>query len=151
MRGYPQTGTEGEPGVAHLWVIEAPFYFLDKFCLRAGLARDSAVPLVFAFQPDRFADARLVYPGAKCPYPEPWVKVLARLYLHNISFKIYQATGAEDHMTSLTLLEPAIDIELHNILGFAAHEKTSQLQRYKKMLHRVFFLLENIRNAETQD
>lgn len=132
--------------IQYLWVIEAPFYFLDKFCLHVGLARDSAVPVVFTLQPDRFADARLVYPGAKCLHPEAWLKVFALLYLHNISFKIYHATGREDHLTSLTLLEPAIDNELSDILGFAAREKISELQRYKKMLRRVFALLENMRS-----
>ncbi len=132
--------------IQYLWVIEAPFYFLDKFCLHVGLERDSAVPLVFTLQPDRFADARLVYPGAKCPLPEAWLKVFALLYLHNISFRIYQATGREDHLTSLTLLEPAIDNELSDILGFAAREKIAQLQHYKQMLRRVFALLENMRS-----
>ncbi len=137
--------------VIDFWVIEAPLYFLDKFCMHAGLERDSAVPLVFSLQQDRFAEARLVFPGARCPHPEPWLKVLALLYLHNISFKIYQATGNEGHWTSLTLLEPAIDTELGDILGFAAGEKISQLKMYKQMLGRVFKLLENMRSAEAQD
>lgn len=132
----------------YLWVIEAPFYFLNKFCLLAGLERDSAVPIVFTLLPDWFAEARLVYPGPKCQQPEEWLKVFSLLYLHNISFKIYQATGREDHLTSLTLLEPAIDNELSDILGVAAKEKISQLQGYTQMLRRVFDLLENMRSAE---
>lgn len=134
------SSTEGVDG-EYLWLIQAPYYYLDRFCLAAGLGRDSAVPVVFTLHADRFAEARLTYPGAKCPFPEAWVKVLALLYLHNIPFKIYQATGREDVLTSLTLIEPSIDRELHAILGFAAREKIRQLQRYKMLLERAFQLL----------
>ncbi len=127
-----------------LWIIQAQYYYLDQFCLQAGLEPDSAVPLVFTLNLDRFAEARLTLPGAKCTSPEAWIKVLALLYVHSVSFKIYQATGTEDDISSLTLIEPSIARELEEILGMAAGKKVLELRRSKTLLDRAFSLLENM-------
>lgn len=129
------------PQEQDLWIIEAPYHFLDQFCLYAGLGRDSAIPLVFTTRPDRFADARLTYPGAQCNQPETWLKVLALLYLHHIPFKLYKATGRQDRLTSLALLRPAMDHELETILGHAARAKIDELKTYKEMLDKAFDLI----------
>jgi len=137
----PVTASENSEG-AYLWIIEAQFDFLDRFCLEAGLGRDSAVPLVFTLPPDRFAPARLTFPGHKCQRPEAWLKVLGLLYLHHIPFKIYQATGQEEFPTSLTQLKPSIDHELGELLGLAALDKIQQLRNYDRILRMVFTRLE---------
>ena len=139
---YLPVSATGNPGGPYLWIIEAQFDFLDRFCLAAGLDRDSAVPLVFTLPPDRFAAARLTYPGAKCQRPEAWLKVLGLLYLHHVPFRIYQATGREDFPTSLTQLSPAIDRELGELLGLVAHRRIGQLQSYTRMLQWMFGRLE---------
>ena len=138
----PVTASENSEG-AYLWIIEAQFDFLDRFCLEAGLGRDSAVPLVFTLPPDRFAPARLTYPSAHCPRPEPWLKVLGLLHLRRIAFTLYQATGRHGALTSLTQLRPAIDGELNALLGFAAQGRIGQLQVYSQMLERMFAKLES--------
>jgi len=144
----PVTASENSEG-AYLWIIEAQFDFLDRFCLEAGLGRDSAVPLVFTLPPDRFAPARLTFPGHKCQRPEAWLKVLGLLYLHHIPFKIYQATGHEESPTSLTQLKPPLDRELEELLGLAAHDQINQLQSYTRMLQWVFARLEKASSLYT--
>ena len=139
----PVTATENPEG-GQLWIIEAQFDFLDRFCLAAGLDRDSAVPLVFTLPPDRFAAARLTFPGHKCQRPEAWLKVLGLLYLHHVPFRIYQATGREDFPASLTQLSPAIDRELGELLGLAAKGKISQLGNFSQMLEKVFARLQSL-------
>lgn len=134
--------TEEEPGGRYLWIIEAPFEVLEGFCHQAGLDRDSAVPLTFTLRPERFAAARLTYPGAKCASPEAWLRVLALLHLHHFSYKLYQATGEEGALESLTLLSPSIDRELGDVLGPAARGTIRQLQGYTRMLQEVFARLE---------
>ncbi|MFW6314968.1 MAG: hypothetical protein ACOC0S_05215 [Desulfohalobiaceae bacterium] len=124
-----------------LWIIQAQHYHLDKFCLQAGLGPDSAIPLIFRLEPDPFAEARLTYPGSKCRQPEAWLKVLALLYVHHISFHIYQGAGTEENIYSLTLLRPGIHRDLRAILGFAAQKKVLELQRYEELLERAFRLL----------
>ena len=129
------------PGNDFLWIIEAPLYYLDKYCLTAGLPRDSAVPVVFKINQNRFDDARLTYPGTKCPHHRPWLKVLANLYVGNIAFKLYQGTGCEDCLTSLTLLHPTISKDLHLILGFTAQNEIQRLEKYDHLLKKAFSLL----------
>lgn len=130
------------PGNDFLWIIEAPLYYLNKYSLVAGLPRDSAVPVVFKIHQDKFDDARLTYPGSKCPHRSPWLKVLADLYLNNILFKLYQGTGTEDHFTSLTLLQPYIGQELHCILGFTAENEVWRLKKYNQLIKKAFSLLQ---------
>lgn len=137
----PATTSE-QPEEPCLWIIEAPWEVLEGFCRQAGLDRDSAVPLVFTLRPDRFAAARLTYPSAKCPRPEAWLRVLALLHLHHFRFKLYQATGAEGALESLTLLKPSIDKELGDALGLAARGRIMQLRGYSRMLKDVFAKLE---------
>jgi hypothetical protein len=137
LPAFPE-GQAAEP----LWILEAPWEILDHFSRQAGLGRDSAVPLVFTLKPDRFVEARLTYPSPQCPHPETWLRVLALLYLHHVDFKLYQATGRQGAVTSLTLLKPQIDQELEDLLGIAAQGKIQQLRGYAKMLQRVFRRLE---------
>ena len=134
--------TEEKPSWSYLWIIEAPWEVLDAFCRQAGLDRDSAVPLVFTLRPDRFTAARLTYPSAKCPRPEAWLRVLALLHLHHFRFKLYQATGEEGALESLTLLKPSIDKELGDALGLAVSDRIMQLRGYSRMLKDVFARLE---------
>lgn len=133
---------EERPGVPFLWIIEAPFDILEGFCRQTGLDPDSAIPLVFTLPPERFSPARLTYPGAKCRQPEAWLRVLGLLHVHHVAFKLYQATGREGALTSLTQIRPAIDNELERLLGLAARDKIGQLRHYKRMLERVFTRLE---------
>ncbi len=132
-----------QPMEEYLWIIEAPLEILDRFCRIAGLERDSAIPLVFTLKPDRFADARLTYPSAKCTRPEAWLHVMALLYVHHVSFRLYQATGHQEAITSITLLRPSIDKELEDLLGLAARGKIAQLRGYTKLLQRVFKRLQD--------
>ncbi|MFW6216537.1 MAG: hypothetical protein ACOC3Y_01775 [Desulfohalobiaceae bacterium] len=136
-----------QPGGEYVWIIQSPYYFLDKFCLTAGLQRDSAIPLVYTLDMDPFAEARLTYPGAKCPDPEPWLKVLALLYLHYVPFSLYQGLGSEQEQGYLIRLKPSIDQELLDILGFAAREKIRELQRCKALLRKAFALLNRMHSA----
>lgn len=134
--------SDTHPFIEYLWVIEAPWEVLNTFCRQAGLERDSAVPVVFTLTPDRFADARLTYPSAKCPRPENWLRVLALLYLYHHPFKLYQTTARDGAIQSLTLLKPAIDEDLADMLGLAARGKIEQLRDYARMLQMVFDRLE---------
>ena len=136
-----QDNTPRKSFEAYVWLIEAPLYHLDKYCLQAGLGPDCAVPVIFQVNPDPFSDARLIFPGIKCRLPESWLKVLALLYVHNVSFRLYQGTGSEDHLTSLTLLRPSIHRDLRAILGLAAQKKVLELQEYEDLLNRAFRLL----------
>jgi hypothetical protein len=144
MSEYLPTTRENKPKEEFLWIIEAQHDFLDRFCLVVGLDRDSAVPLIFTLKPDRFAPARLTFPSARCPRPEPWLKVLGLLYLRHTPFKLYQATGQEDALTSLTQLSPAIDRELGELLGLAAKGKIGQLRNFSQMLEKVFARLQSL-------
>ena len=143
MREYDLIEFEKQPAKEYLWIIEAPFEILDRFCRIAGLERDSAIPLVFSLKPDRFADARLTCPSAKCSRPEAWLHVMALLYVHHVSFKLYQAIGRQGAITSITLLRPSIDKELEGLLGLAAQGKIAQLRDYTKLLQWVFKRLED--------
>lgn len=126
------------PLIEYLWVLEAPRWVLEGFCLQAGLQRDSTVPLIFSLNPDPFADARLTYPSVKCPTPEAWLRVMALLYVYHHPFKIYQATARDGELQSLTRIKPPIDKELDDILGLAAQGRIEQLRGYARMLQMVF-------------
>ncbi len=142
-----QSETLRIPDPDYLWIIQAPVYHLDKYSLQAGLGPDSAVPLVFKIKQDPFAEARLTLPGAKCTDPLSWLKVLGLLYINNIPFSIYQGTGTEEHITSLTLLRPGIHQDLRAILGLAAQTKIEELKKYEDLLERAFSLLHNMGTA----
>ncbi len=132
------------PFEAHLWIIEAPYYHLDRYCLKAGLGPDSAIPLIFRINPDPFDQARLTCPGIKCPRPEAWLKVLAFLHLNYVSFKLYQGSGPEDNPESLSLLKPPVHRELRSILGFVAQNKILELEKFEVLLERAFSLLQKV-------
>ncbi len=144
MAGYPKETSNGMPGAGYVWIVQAPYYYLEQFGRIAGLARDSAKPVVFALEPDWFAEARLTYPGSGCDRPETWIKVLALLHLHHVPFKLYLGTGNKDSFSSLVLLRPAVDRELAAILGTAAIQKVIELGRFGEMLDRTFALIENM-------
>ena len=71
------------------------------------------------------------------------------LHLHHVPFKLYQATGVENFLTSLTQLRPAIDRELGELLGLAARDRIGQLRNYERMLQRVFARLESAASVGT--
>ena len=127
-----------KPFDQYLWIIEGPFYYLDKYALQAGLGPDCAIPIIFRVHQDPFDQARLAYPGAKCRQPEAWLKVLALMYVNNVKFRIYQGEGREDNPDCLTLLRPSVHEDLRAILGFAAGKKVSELKRLENILERAF-------------
>ena len=127
-----------------LWIIEGPFYYLDKYALQAGLGPDSAIPLIFRVHQDPFDQARLTYPGIKCRRPENWLKVLALMYVNHVNFRLYQGEGREESPYSLTLLRPAIHEDLRVILGLAAQKKVSELQKLENLLERAFSKLHDM-------
>ncbi len=126
------------PFESYLWIVEGPFYYLDRYALQAGLGPDSAIPLIFRVKQDPFDLARLTYPGIKCRRPENWLKVLALLYVNHVNFRLYQGEGREDSPFSLTLLRPSIQEDLRAILGLAARKKVSELQRLESLLEQAF-------------
>ncbi len=132
----------------YLWIIEGPYYYLDKYSRVAGLGPDCAIPLVFRVNQDPFDQARLTYPGLKCRRPEAWLKVLALMYVNHVSFRLYLGEGLEQSPTSLTLLRPAVHKDLQAILGFAARRKVLELQRYEALLDRAFSLLHRMGPGE---
>ena len=127
-----------------LWIIEGPFYYLDKYALQAGLGPDSAIPLIFRVHQDPFDQARLTYPGIKCRRPENWLKVLALMYVNHVNFRLYQGEGREDNPDCLTLLRPSVHEDLRAILGFAAGKKVSELKRLENILERAFSKLHDM-------
>ena len=133
-----------KPFDQYLWIIEGPFYYLDKYSLKAGLGPDCAVPLIFRIEQDPFDEARLAYPGAKCRRPEAWLKVLALMYVNHVRFRIYQGEGREDNPYSLILLRPSVHQDLRSILGLAAQKKVSELQKLENLLERAFSKLHDM-------